>query len=112
LLNDASVTTRDIALAMQGVGTVEAKVVVNVGSKVTRVPSPVSTPRNAPRMSIVARRSRHPHVPRVEKRPQKGVACRVSALCRAAVTGRSGVPARAGIKRRHEAAGSTREVSR
>jgi HlyD family secretion protein len=31
----ATVTTRDIAPAMQGVGTVEAKVVVNVSSKVT-----------------------------------------------------------------------------
>ena len=31
----ASVTTRDIAPAMQGVGTVESKVVVNVSSKVT-----------------------------------------------------------------------------
>jgi HlyD family secretion protein len=31
----ASVTTRDIAPAMQGVGTVEAKVLVNVSSKVT-----------------------------------------------------------------------------
>jgi HlyD family secretion protein len=31
----AAVTTRDIALAIQGVGTVEAKVVVNVSSKIT-----------------------------------------------------------------------------